>query len=216
MIWAWTFYPGRSLVSPAWNGATCQRSLTALRVFYWVEFELDFSQWGNVARFTLTNAAALPLDLLSFTGERRDKVNDLNWTTANEEGFSHFMVERSAGDFSAWEELGAVAGAREEIASSGSYTFTDASPLTDNYYRLKMVDLDGSFSYSHIVQLGGPASANTLRVFPNPTDGAFSVALPQLDDPLNLALYSIHGTRVRAQKIAESKAERWTQRVVVR
>jgi len=228
------------------EGATVVLNGTLLTISY---------QDGAGNDVVLTATAVLPLDLLVFTGERHDKVNDLRWTTANEEGFSHFTVQRSSAEAGAspnssadrWEVLGAVAGAGQgqgaetplspgEGLGERSYTFTDTAPLTDNFYRLKMVDLDGSFSYSHIVRLGGPTQA-TLRVFPNPTDGALTAALPQVDGPLNLALYTIHGTRVRAQKIApgttnltvedglrpgvyllvvEASGERWTERVVVR
>ncbi|MEM6770560.1 MAG: hypothetical protein AAF597_08265, partial [Bacteroidota bacterium] len=54
---------------------------------------------------TLTAISILPLDLLSFTGEARDKTNLLSWTTANEVDFSHFEVERSPDGRGPWSVL---------------------------------------------------------------------------------------------------------------
>ncbi|MEM9258458.1 MAG: T9SS type A sorting domain-containing protein, partial [Bacteroidota bacterium] len=119
---------------------------------------------------------------------------------------------------------------------------TDPSPLRHNYYRLKMVDLDGTFSYSPIIQLDNPLggstnSANSLWVYPNPNAGQFTIDLPEAEGAINLALYSVHGTCVSAQKIRSgtdywtvqetlpsgvylltvgAASRRWTQRVVMR
>ena len=199
----------------------------------WVEFDLDFSQLTDPVRFTLTNAAALPLDLLSFRVEQQSKVNDLFWTTANEEGFSHFEVERSS-DGNAWLSLGAIAGAGE-VEGAVEYDYVDSNPPATAYYRLRMVDLDGSFAFSPVVYLERE-DLPELRVFPNPNSGSFTLQLPEATEPLHLAIYTVHGTCVRAQKVAlgttslplheqlisgvyllvvESNTDRWAERIVV-
>ncbi len=179
----------------------------------------------------------LPVTLTSFTGEVIGKTNVLDWSTELEEAFSHYAVERSA-DATMWQELGAVAGAREGQEGSARYAFTDAAPLPDSYYRLRMVDLDGTYRYSQIVHLQNDVAAADLRIFPNPTNGNFQVILPQVEGSLNLAIYNLHGTRVRAQKLAagtnswrseaqlragvylltitDEKGQRWTERFIVR
>ena len=131
-------------------------------------------------RMTANNCAlALPLDLLSFTGRAAAKTNELAWATANEEGFARFVVQRSA-DGQSWADLGAVAGGRVEGSSGGRtpYSYTDSPPPATAYYRLRMEDLDGSATHSFAVRIARPAEAADLRVYPNPSNGRFTVRLP--------------------------------------
>jgi len=147
--------------------------------------------YNNGRDVTLTAVAILPLDLLSFTGEARDKTNLLNWTTANEEDFSHFEVERSlplnpqrGNSALTWEYLGEVAPLSSgEGPGERFYTFEDDAITA--YYRLKLIDLDGTFSYSEVVYLennsGGNAGA--MKVYPNPSTGRFTVDLSEANLP---------------------------------
>ncbi|MEM6772034.1 MAG: HYR domain-containing protein, partial [Bacteroidota bacterium] len=117
---------------------------------------------------TLTANVILPLDLLSFTGEARDKSNLLTWTTANAEDFSHFEVERSANGQGPWSVL-----AQPDLQASGEHEYIDETPLPSAYYRLKMIDLDGTFVSSNVVYLENQSGedAGAMRVYPNPNTG---------------------------------------------
>ncbi|MEM9259603.1 MAG: T9SS type A sorting domain-containing protein, partial [Bacteroidota bacterium] len=166
----------------------------------------DFS-----AAVVLRTVAVLPLDLLSFTGEARDKANLLAWTTANEEDFSHFEVERSSAEAGAqrpdssadrWEIVGEVLSSADEW----SYSFEDDAHTA--YYRLKLIDLDGTFSYSEVVYLenfsGGDAGAMT--VYPNPSTGRFTVDLSEAGLPANgggeLRLVDLQGREIWSRKVS--------------
>ena len=114
---------------------------------------------------TLVNAS-LPLDLLTFSGGADKNRAELTWKTANEEAFSHFEIERSrtGHTFSPVDE---VTGGRD------TYTWADSDLAPGNYnYRLKMVDLDGSYSYSHLVNLDINSAA--LTPYPNPATDMIS------------------------------------------
>lgn len=110
--------------------------------------------------------STLPVTLSEFhvsPGEQHDMVN-VRWTTTTERNSSHFEVERS-GDARSFETIGTVSGTLNS-EKPVSYTFTDAGPSDGiNYYRLKMVDLDGSFEYSEILSADLPAR---IQVSPNP------------------------------------------------
>jgi parallel beta-helix repeat protein len=97
------------------------------------------------------NQGTLPLNLLSFKGQLiSDKVN-LTWKTANEKNVSGFDIERMAG--TQWEKIGNVKSIIGGIAGN-NYLFNDYQPLTGfNYYRLKIVDIDGKYVYSDIVNI---------------------------------------------------------------
>lgn len=125
----------------------------------------------------ICTGAALPLDLLDF---RIDDYNQqevlLGWETIDEVNTSHFEIERSV-DARTWATIG------EEPAagfsnSSLKYRFvdrySDSSPALNGslYYRLKMVDQDGTFEYSPIRSAAlTDRGAGAFKVFPNPTTG---------------------------------------------
>ncbi|MEL7162348.1 MAG: T9SS type A sorting domain-containing protein, partial [Bacteroidota bacterium] len=128
------------------------------------------------------------------------------WTTANEEDFSHFEVERSVDGLGPWlgldtsdEPLHVVPGMHP---MSQTYSFTDHSPLPTAYYRLKMIDLDGTFSYSEVIVLenSSGAAAGAMLVYPNPSTGRFTVDLSGVirsaEQPDELRLVDMHGRTV--------------------
>ncbi len=113
--------------------------------------------------------AVLPLTLLSFNGRREEGSIKLDWTTTNETNVSHFDVERSfnGNEFHSIQTLGA-----KNTVSINNYNTNDNSIQALNasgnlYYRLKMVDKDGKFTYSKLVMIQ-PTKATSISVFPNP------------------------------------------------
>ena len=147
---------------------------------------------GDGNDVVLQEAIALPVTLSSFTGRVADKANLLAWKTANEENFDRFVVER-AEDGRLWREVGAVAGAGE-VGQEQSYGYEDPAPPTVAYYRLRMIDLDGSFTVSPVVYLKRMDSEPAIAVYPNPSSGRFTVELPLAGDQTALLiLYDLTG-----------------------
>ena len=118
----------------------------------------------------------LPLALLDFTGEALSGSVKLRWKTAWEQHTSHFEVERSI-DGAKFTRIGTVkaAGNSDKLRS---YEYMDeAAPQGIVYYRLRLVDMDGKYSYTNIVRvkIDGRSSV-TIR--PNPTAGQATMVLP--------------------------------------
>jgi hypothetical protein len=113
---------------------------------------------------TCNYSVTLPLELLAFEGFNEKNKNKLIWRTASEMNVSHFSIERSRDGLN-FEELGKVA-AKGKTHSIESYTFTDDSPFSRNYYRLKMVDNDGTHDVSKIISLTNN-QLNTVLIFPS-------------------------------------------------
>ena len=139
------------------------------------DYTLSYSG-GDGNDVSIMAANVLPVELTAFTGRALEKINELTWSTATELDFSHFTVQRSA-DGSTWQDLGAVAGAGQTGTEQG-YQYADPNPPLTAYYRLEMVDLDGSTQMSEVVILRREANTSSLTVFPNPNAGQFSVRLP--------------------------------------
>jgi hypothetical protein len=111
----------------------------------------------------------LPVRLVSFTGQYLDGQVQLKWQSSSEENTSHFEVERSADGKNFSPVL--TKKAQGHSASLVSYNAIDHSPLGGtSYYRLKMVDLDGTFEYAKLVSVSSEGGL-AVRVYPNPSTG---------------------------------------------
>ncbi len=127
---------------------------------------------NRVAR-VLGTASTLPLQLLSFTGSKQYGNNQLHWHTADEVNTNVFVLEKSNDGRS----FNTVATLRAVGTGANTYNYTDALSIAEvTYYRLKMVDNDGSFKYSAIVRLSNtPQSSNSI--YPNPVTDVFTIQL---------------------------------------
>ncbi|MCO5231413.1 MAG: T9SS type A sorting domain-containing protein [Chitinophagales bacterium] len=129
----------------------------------------------------------LPVELISLTGYNNEKENILNWMTASEKNTEHFIVEKSV-DAKSFGAIGIVA-ANGNSNQVNNYMFVDQEPVQGhNYYRLKIVDFDGKFEYSNIIdiELDDKVSNDNhtaiLSVYPNPTDGLTTVEMAVVQD----------------------------------
>lgn len=125
------------------------------------------------------NNLSLPLHLLSFTGSLQNNAMAtlLNWKTDNEVNTAQFVLERSADARDFVQITTVVAAGNTSTQSNYSYTDKDVTALaSDNvYYRLKMVDIDGKFTYSDIVRVTLPSIKSTITISPNPASKQLTV-----------------------------------------
>jgi len=109
----------------------------------------------------------LPIKLAYFNGRAKVNSIELNWTTTSEENFDYFSVQKSinATDF---KEIGMVKGAGSGPQSI-DYSFEDEKPFSGlNYYRLKAVDLDGTFEYFNVLRIDFDLNRIPVSIYPNP------------------------------------------------
>ncbi|MEM1325594.1 MAG: T9SS type A sorting domain-containing protein [Bacteroidota bacterium] len=134
-----------------------------------MRWEVSLEVIGFSGFFVKTQEAILPVELLSFKAETQGESSLLTWATASEINNKGFFIERSENS-KAWKELSFVAGAGTTLEQQ-NYTYTDEQPLTGiNYYRLKQVDIDGTFEYSDIVAVTHARKTMDIGEFyPNPS-----------------------------------------------
>ena len=86
-----------------------------------------------------------------------------------------------------------------------TYSVPISSPVTENdYYRLKMVDLDNSSQYSSIISIKLARRSAEPFVFPNPAAGLFRVGGLRKGD--KISMYSVSGV-LMVSKSANSDQE---------
>jgi len=94
-----------------------------------------------------------PLTLISFSGKSKEGNTELTWVTADEKAFMGFDVERSS-DGRSYQRIGNVPARANNSITPTTYNYTDATVTAGAwYYRLKMIDNDGTFKYSTVVQI---------------------------------------------------------------
>lgn len=136
----------------------------------------------------------LPVELLNFDAWINNEKNvELKWSSATEYDFSHFEIERSR-DGNTFNFL-------EKLNSNGNSTLVqnyqafDKNPIRGiSYYRLKMVDLDGSFTYSEQKSIVFDALADRVILYPIPLpQGSKLTIKTELSEPIEIRFYTNDG-----------------------
>jgi len=110
----------------------------------------------------------LPISLLSFNCENKNDSIIINWKTASETNNDYFELQRSENG-TQWKTLVKIDGNGNSTVIL-NYKYIDKLPIWGtSYYRLKQVDFDGKFSYSHRISSTNQLSQkHEIKTFPNP------------------------------------------------
>jgi hypothetical protein len=144
------------------------------------------------------NAGIIPVELTLFTASVTGNDVKLMWETATELNNNGFSVERKTGN-SEFTEVGFVPGFGTTTERK-SYTFIDKDLRGGSYtYRLKQIDLDGSYEYYGNIEVDvtAPSEFSLDQNYPNPfnpgTKITFSLAV---DSKVSLKIFNVLGQEV--------------------
>ncbi len=114
-------------------------------------------------------ATSLPVTLVNFKLNRSNSNVVLNWQTQSEINFSHFELERS-NNAQTFYPIATINGL--DKANGSAYSYTDVSNTASaSYYRLKIVDKDGSFTYSNVLTDVFNNADMPLMIYPTVSNG---------------------------------------------
>lgn len=166
-------------------------------------WEISFPVNGFSGFFLTSGTVPLPLHLLSFTGLLQGTDVTLDWKTADERGTKLFGIERSsnAKDFVV---IGQVAA--KEVAGVNSYQYIDQSVQAGNwYYRLKMQDIDGKYTYSNVISVNVGAAFHGMLLYPNPVRDRLFVQLQSAQvEKTVVRLVDMQGRTLQQQEVTLS------------
>jgi hypothetical protein len=122
---------------------------------------------SETATYSVTWQDPLPVKLISFDATKEQNIARLSWVTSEEINADRFEVEKSA-DAKAWIKIGSLDAAGESRTRL-NYVFEDNMPQGgNNYYRLKMIDHNATYTYSRLVHLVFDDNAVSVISYPNP------------------------------------------------
>jgi hypothetical protein len=137
-----------------------------------------------------STAAALPVSLKSFKANALPNANQLSWTTSSETNNKGFEIQRSMGNTNDFKTIGFVGTKAKQGNSEAeiSYSFEDANVKAGqtHYYRLNQVDFDGKSVLSSVKSIKPGSIESNLNVYPNPSQGSFTVNTGSNSGKLNI------------------------------
>jgi hypothetical protein len=161
----------------------------AFRVAYGTSSALAWTDLG-------AQGAPLPVQLTSFNAAEEGLSTKLIWNTAEESGISSYVIEKST-DGRSFTAIGSV-----KASNLKTYSFTDAMATSDNsFYRLKMVELDGTFKYSYIISVKSKLTAN-ISLSPNPVKNVLMIQHPKADATGHIQIISAGGQLIKDLRLS--------------
>lgn len=162
---------------------------------------------GSIAASTpmLLSEDALPVTLINFEAFRQEKAAALKWSTSFEMNSDRFEIERST-DARTWIKIGTVS-AQGESNENHQYGFTDFTPVLgrsaggENFYRLKMIDADETFTYSRIRSVRFTDNGE-ITLYPNPLTigGKLNILADDVSNISSIRIYNSAGKLVHQTK----------------
>lgn len=147
--------------------------------------------WSEVT----TNTTALPVTIKDLGLTTKNNVSTISWTSETEINFSKYVVMFSANGTD-YKEVGTILGK----GNNSTYNF-NYSHSGEGYFKLKMVDLDGSFLYSKV--LHAKAKSLSIQVGPNPVTDKLNIT--DMPEGVNtIVLYTLTGATLKTQTVKVS------------
>lgn len=127
----------------------------------------------------LTLDGTLPVTILEIGATQQGKMVNVTWTTTGESNLANYRIERSVNG-AAFKETGLVKA--KNTQGMHQYAMLDPTPVSgNNFYRVKSVNLDGSYKYSAIVKVNMVyLSDKNVHLYPNPVVAGLNLQLNNL------------------------------------
>ncbi len=138
---------------------------------------------------SLVKAIILPVTLISFTGNEEGGKINLQWKVTDEINLAQYQLQQSIDGIN-FITIGTITSGKKE------YSFTDkniSSYIGKYYYRLKMSDIDGKFSYSKVLPIKIKGQ-HSLMISPNPAKNFVTVS--GFETPGKISIVNSNGGNV--------------------
>lgn len=166
------------------------------------------SNWSPFTLGSIAPSSPLPVKLISFKAQKAENAAELSWRIADAVNFSHFEIERST-DAVQFEKIGRIEYVNEQ---QPDYQYTDWSMAVSpgpRYYRLRLVDMDGTFAFSKMESLDSGNRLLGFTAYPNPSKDKITVKIDgEPSTSIDIIVTSSDGRQLirRTIKLVQGKA----------
>ena len=155
--------------------------------------------WSVSVSAELSQLITLPSTGVNLTAALNGNDVLLKWKTETEVNSKNFEIERSTDGIN-FTSIGAKSAAGNSV-SQINYSEVDPNMNASvYYYRLKLVDIDGKFTYSNIAQVRKSGSIKSVKMFPNPAASQINLEFSNAKGSYMVSLYNQAGQEVISQK----------------
>ncbi|HEX8314832.1 MAG TPA: T9SS type A sorting domain-containing protein [Flavisolibacter sp.] len=164
------------------------------------KFKINLAGNSDVAfvAYNATGIILLPVNFTFFKADVANKNVQLSWQTASTKDAAYFAVEESS-DGRNFSHLGKVPATNFTAANNYFFTHVQGAAKA-SYYRLKQVDLDGSFMYSKIVKVNNSGTGRSVQAYPNPVQTKLTVTHPWSIEG-HLEVWNAGGVKLLEKKV---------------
>ncbi len=140
--------------------------------------------------------SAFPVKLVSFQASQIENDIMVSWINADAVNFDRFELEKTK-DAKSFEKIYEIK-MPEVLKDRNAFAFRDEKPSEGlNYYRLKMIDKDGTVAYSKIIGVNYQKDGEYVSV-ENPFKRSEIEIMTNISDP-KIALYTVTGQKIKCQ-----------------
>lgn len=168
-----------------------------------IYFDFNLPVQTNLMLSTIGPSAALPSTILGLSARWKDESGvELKWLVVNEYKVLHYEVEHSANGIE-FNAAGQVAATNDQFAHTYEFIHRGALP-GNNYYRLKVVDIDGHIAYSKTILLIRDVDLLTsMKIYPVPAaNETINVLIEGVVKGMgSLSIYGMNGALIKTMHL---------------
>ncbi len=160
-------------------------------------------EYTSVKRSPSGNSGTLPITLLNFSGSLKGNNVLLDWSTSLEINSKEFQIEKSNDGITYRKLYTTPAAGNSTIVKK--YNYLDIEATEVNYYRLKMLDVDGFTKQSDVIIVKNPGLSQTVSTITNPFKDHISVRFAKIPKGgVSLKLIDLSGRVISTGEVYNS------------
>ena len=152
---------------------------------------------------TISYDQIFPVTLKGFNASVVNNTTKLLWTSENETNVASYEIEKSFDG----KTFNKVTSLNPQSKSTANYSSIDVAPKGITYYRLKINNTDGSFTYSNVISVNGKAVATGVHIYPNPVLSNVTVSYAKVSNNASLLIYTTDGKLVTSSTLIEGSTQ---------
>ena len=196
--WSLTSGPSHGIITFNTDGSftyTPDLGFTESDTFYYSLCDADNDCSSAFVRLIIQAGSTTPITLTYFNAKLANKQTAvLTWNAQSEINANHYEIERSENAVS-FSKIGNVTAIGSPTISQ-NYLYNDVFSTKSSvlYYRLKMVDNDGTYKYSNIESIKLNSGDTKINVYPNPFNANIKIdVVSQIEEVGHVKLIALDG-----------------------